>query len=143
MPTWKENYADLSLKANPTKNFFILKSFVLVLAEFCDFCLLTESCLKSPNPDAPPWKSRACSSRLPSSMDHQPSSLEPWCKKPKKSRALAENAKYLPVPAPVRSKRIIFSTNLDIAKRSATPCNRKRGEKRTGRGIYLAPIGVS
>lgn len=69
--------------------------------------------------------------------------LEPWCKNPKQSQTLEENMKYLPaLVAPVRSKRTIFSTNLDAANNTPAPCSRKRGEKRTGRGIFLAPAGL-
>ena len=140
---------------------------------------------KITNP-APSWTSRACSSRLPSSMDHQPRSLnweivkmqqellhsctthsmvtlfkltilpawnfllvgsrshylEPWCRNPKQSWALEEYVKYLPVPAPLCSKRTIFSTNLDAENRTPAPWSKKIGEKRTGIGISLAAAGV-
>nr|GMD00010.1 hypothetical protein Iba_chr05eCG11120 [Ipomoea batatas] len=49
MSTRKENYTNLSLEANPTKDFFLLESLVFLLAYLCDFRLLTKSCLKSPN----------------------------------------------------------------------------------------------
>lgn len=146
----------------------------------------------NPYPDAPSWNNRACSSRLPSSIDHQPNNLllwivrlgrrdnmhmvlqqehnypliktftvmeigftifssnctvvihylEPWCMNPKQSWALEENLKYLPPPAPLRSRSISFSTNLDAANSTPAPCSRKRGEKRIGSGIFLAPEGV-
>lgn len=41
MPTWKQDHIYLFIKANPTKDLFILKPFKLLLAKFCDFCLLT------------------------------------------------------------------------------------------------------
>lgn len=67
---------------------------------------------------------------------------EPWWRKQKKSRTLEEYTKYLPPLASLRNKRTVFSTNLDIANNTAAPCNRKIGEKTTGRERFLAPGGV-
>ena len=67
--------------------------------------------------------------------------LEPRCRKPKESRALAAYIKYLPVPASVRSKMTILSTKLDAAITTPKPCTKNTGEKTTGRGINLAAAG--
>ena len=68
--------------------------------------------------------------------------LEPWCMKPKQSRTLEKNVKYLLVPSPLRNRRTNFSTNLDVANKTPAPCNMNREEKRTGIEICLAPGGV-
>ena len=68
--------------------------------------------------------------------------LDPWCMNPKQSRAFEDILKYLPVKAPLCSKRIIFSTNLYTAKNTPAPCRIKIGEKRTIIGMCLAEGGV-
>lgn len=50
-------------------------------------------------PDAPSWYNRACSSRLPSSIDHQPNNLIPWIDRSdlgRKWHAYGNSTRFLP-----------------------------------------------
>lgn len=68
--------------------------------------------------------------------------FDPWCKNPKNSWAFDARAEYVPEPTSLCTKRTIFSTNLYAANKTPAPCNKKRGAKRTGNEICLAPDGV-
>ncbi len=68
--------------------------------------------------------------------------LDPRCKNPKKSQTFDARATYVLEPTPLCNKRTIFSTNLYAANKTPAPCNKKRGAKRTGNEIFLAPDGV-